>query len=381
MPGRRLTGMVATALGTLVVASPAAAQTVAPGTADGASVVKVGWWWRANDSTPADDTSVGVPQPRSPRVPEGSLPVTAVGGEPEKMSAVEFSIDAPAGSTVDSFTLALRENAEPDAALNQQDAAILACPVTDVFWAHGQGARWSTRPAYDCQAGQVGKRGDEGVWTFDLTGLAKGWTSAFPTRAPAVVLVEDVGAPESFQVTFDGVAAKGIGLRVETTPPPATGTTGTTGTDRGGEAVTAGGAVSGAAVPNDIGAPAGGGPAGPLPGVGSGSVPSGAGAPSLPTVAAGAPLPATGGGVPEVAPPVARASTAIVSTPPPPWYAGISWAGFLLVPFALGLAYVAMLALGPDAQPATGGAQHGVGRALERLQRMRDRVKSRGAPR
>jgi hypothetical protein len=39
----------------------------------------------------------------------------------------------------------------------------------------------------------------------------------------------------------------------------------------------------------------------------------------------------------------------------------------LLAPLALGLAYLAMLALGPDAQPSASSSQRGVSRALERL--------------
>jgi len=62
----------------------------------------------------------------------------------------------------------------------------------------------------------------------------------------------------------------------------------------------------------------------------------------------------------------------------PPWYAGLSGGGLLLLPFALGLGYLLMLALGPDAQPATTTTQHGVGRALDRLRRLSAQVSAKG---
>jgi hypothetical protein len=51
----------------------------------------------------------------------------------------------------------------------------------------------------------------------------------------------------------------------------------------------------------------------------------------------------------------------------PVWYSGIPTGGYLLLPLVLGLAYLLMLALGPDAQPVSGPDRHGVARALERL--------------
>ena len=78
--------------------------------------------------------------------------------------------------------------------------------------------------------------------------------------------------------------------------------------------------------------------------------------------------PAEEGATAETTDPV-TAQTTPVAAPAvvPSWYSGMPKAAFLLVPFALGLAYLAMLALGPDAQPTTTTSRHGVSRALDRL--------------
>lgn len=386
---RRLIGIAAAMLIVATAQAPGAAAAVRPGSTHGATVVKTGWWWRPNDSTPLDDTSVGVPQPSAPRVPEGSLPVSVVGGEPEKIAALEFRIDAKRGSTVDSFTLVLRENAEPGSNVNQEDAAVLACPITDTFWSHGEGARWFTRPAYDCKAAQaVGARKD-GIWTFDLTTLAQAWVSETATSAPAVVLVPGADAPQSFQVIFDGVAAKGIGLNVRTTAPVNNAPSGAA-ADGGiappaDDTQAASPSLSGPAAPSGIVPPVGAAASAPDPvaGSGAGSLP----APDLPdigtagTAGAAGPQASDSSIAPEVAAPVPQTptQTAPVSTAAPPWYAGMHWGAYLLLPLALGLAYLCMVALGPDTQPTGAAARHGVSRALERLQRLSGRALSRGA--
>ena len=378
---RRLIGMAAAVLVVATVQAPGAAAAVKPGASNGATVVKTGWWWRPNDSTPLDNTSVGAPQPSAPRVPEGSLPISAVGGEPEKMAALEFQIDAERGSTVDSFTLVLRENAEPGSNINHEDAAVLACPITDTFWSHGEGARWFTRPAYDCKAGQVAGARKDGIWTFDLTSLAQAWLSTTSTSAPAVVLVPGAEAPQSFQLVFDGIPAKGIGLDVRTTAPVKNPTSlgGGTGMASPPDPPRPEGmSLSGSAAPDAIEPLAGG--AGPAPDLGVGSGAGSAPGISLPDIATAAPRAAdTSSMAPAVAAPAPQTATEAVSTAAPPWYSGMPWPAYLLLPLALALAYVAMLALGPDAQPAAAGTRHGVSRALERLQRLSSRAMTRGS--
>lgn len=354
---RLFTPLVAALLLVCGTAGPAAGRTgqAEPGDAFGGSVLKTGWWWKANE-TPLDETTVPPPQLSPPNVPKGTLPVSTVNGEPEKLSAIEFTVAAKKGSLVESFVLAVRESEQAGVNVNQDAAKVAACPVTDVFWADGQSAKWNARPSYDCDLGLApGVRSKDGVWRFDLTMMAGLWLSPTSTRSPSVVLVEQGEAPESFQVVYDGPKADGIGLHVVTSPAPA-------GLGGGG-----------------AGAPP---PPGPVSegGVGGGPLTSSSGsggaAPSSPPLdAAGAPPPAEA--APEAAP---AADSQLVSTAAagPPWYAGIPRGGLLLVPFALGLAYLVMLALGPDAQPATATAQHGVGRALDRLRRMRAQVATNG---
>ena len=339
------------------IPASAAAQ-VQPGSHSGGSVLKTGWWWAANE-TPLDDTTLSPPQTSPPNVPKGSLPVSAANGEPEKLSAIEFKIAAKKGSMVDSFVLALRESEEPGVNANQETAKVAACPVTDVFWADGQAAKWKARPSYDCDSAMaLGERSKDGVWRFDLTSMAGLWLSPTSTGSASVVLVEQGEAPESFQVVYDGQKAKGIGLKIVTSPPLPAGV----------------GTGIGSATPPSVGGSAGGASSlGSTSGSSAGSLSSApAGAPPMDATVAGAPLPA------EAAPAADTQLAAATMAVAPPWYAGLSGGGLLLLPFALGLGYLLMLALGPDAQPATTTTQHGVGRALDRLRRLRPQVSSKG---
>lgn len=321
---------------------------VRPGTAEGAELVKTGWWWAGNE-TPLDETVVAPPQPSPPNVPKGALPVSATGGEPEKLSALEFALDGEPGGFVEQAVLVLRESADPGATVNAEAAKILACPVTESFWADGAAATWKSRPAYDCDlASAPGERDAKtGVWSFDLTAVASLWTAEGGTGSGSLVLVEGAEAPESFQVAFDGPAAKGIGFAFEVgkapaglPAPSAVGTSGTAST-----------AESGSSLGSSLGSGTAG-TAGPLAG-------------SAEVAPMGEPPAA---GEPAVAAPASAATTPVAAPfAAPAWYSGIPAVGYLLLPLMLGLAYLLMLALGPDAQPASGPSQHGVARALERL--------------
>lgn len=346
--------MLSAVLGSALVvgaASPASAK-VEPGTFRGGEVTKVGWWWVANQP-PAETGLVAFPQERPPNVPKGSLPVAAAGGDPEKLSAIELRLATKPGAMVESATLVLQESTSPGANANAENAKILACPITEAFWADGTAARWSSQPEYDCDTAQAaGVRDEKGRWTFDLTSLASGWLTEGATGSPSFVLVEGVEAPESFQVSFDGTEAKGIGFAATYIPAPKGGAT------TGGSA----GAGSGS---DGLGGTVGGSSTGSLSGGSSGgSLDSG----SL----SGGDVPMDGapvdGGTAVTTDPV-DAGTVPVAAPAVvhPWYSGMPKATFLLLPFALGLAYLAMLALGPDAQPTVHSSQHGVSRALEKL--------------
>jgi hypothetical protein len=361
-----LTKTAALAAATLLVllTTGAANPGVQPGTAKGAELVKTGWWWAANES-PLDDTVVAPPQQTPPNVPKGALPVSAAGGEPEKFTALEFRIDAEPGAFVDKAVLVLRENTEPAATVNAENATILACPVTETFWADGASAAWRARPSYDCDlASAPGERDAKtGTWKFDLTAVASMWVAEGGTGATSVALVEGVEPPEGFQVAFDGPDAEGIGFAFKFSEAPdddgfpltddaasggmATGTTGGSGSS--------GGALTGSIAGGGTGA------AGPL-----------ADTAEVPPVEAVA------------EPTAAEAAEATTFTPvaapyvAPAWYSGIPAAGYALLPLVLGLAYLLMLALGPDAQPAAGPTQRGVGRALERLRTVGAAITTRG---
>lgn len=382
MTAWRLVAMVPLLAG-IGLSGPAMAKEsagVEPGAASGGSVVKTGWWWRPHDVTPLDGTVIDAPDPTAPNVPDGALPVSAVGGEPEKASAIEFKLEAEPGALVESFTLVLRESAEPGANVNQEAAKVVACPVTEAFWAAGDGARWSGMPKHDCTLARApGQRSAKGVWSFDLTSIAQGWLTAGSTNAPAVVLVEDAEPPEGFHVSFDGIAAEGIGFEAVTSAavaPPA----GSPGDGSGGDAPagsvggTGGNGVSGS-VGGSVGGSTGGTTGFSSPSTGTGSLDTG----SLP--AADVPVTASSTEAPAAAPAAAPATTPVAAPAgPQPWYSGIPGAGYLLLPFALGLAYLAMLALGPDAQPAAANTtQRGVGRALEKLRHAGAHVATRKA--
>ena len=337
--------MLAALLGTTValgVAAPASAKPE-PGRTRGGEVTKVGWWWVANQP-PAETGLVAYPQQSPPNIPAGHLPVAATAGEPDKVAAVELLLAAKPGSLVESAKIVLRESASPGANTNAESAKILACPVTEAFWADGMAARWDGKPSYDCDLAQAaGVRDEKGVWTFDLTMLASSWLAEGSTGAASFVLVEGAEAPDSFQVTFAGLADQGIGF-VGKYQAPVKGSTSATGAGpvaSSSSGFGAGGGTSGGWVSSGSLSPAGGTEPGALP------MDSGSAETTDPVAAAT---------VPVAAPAVVR-----------PWYSGLPKAAYVLVPLALGLAYLAMLALGPDAQPSASSSQRGVGRALERL--------------
>lgn len=368
---RHVAVLVTALLIALGAAAPAVAATVAPGTTRGGDVVKTGWWWAANEP-PADSGLVAPPQPTPPNAPAGTLPVAAIGGDPEKVSAIEFSLQAQPGALVESFDLVLRETDEPGANANQGMAKIVACPVVEPFWADGTAAAWKAKPDFDCELAQAaGERNAKGIWSFDLTSIAALWLVEGNTSSMSVVLVEDVDAPESFQVAYDGPAAKGIGIKAVTVAAPKDTTAGF-----GGPAPTEG--TAGSATTG------GAGPGAPLTG---GSSSGGAGISSAPLDAPGVVAPAPdlaagevgeSVGAPVTAPATGTAQVSATPMAAPPWYAGVPKAGMLLLPLTLGLAYLMMLALGPEAQPSAVTARHGVSRALDRLKRVGAQAVARG---
>lgn len=123
-------------------AQVAARQQAPPGGSSGASVVKTGWWWRVNEA-PTGQVPVAPPQAAPPTVPAGALPAAAAAGEPEKVAAIEFALDASPGATVSSFVVTLRESSAPGTNVGNDRAKVVACPITEP-WMSGQALRtWS----------------------------------------------------------------------------------------------------------------------------------------------------------------------------------------------------------------------------------------------
>lgn len=359
----------------------AAAQSseVRPGTSDGAEPRQTGWWSRSNEPPP--DTGLAAPpEAPEPTVPQGSLAVASVLGEPHKVAAVGLSLDGKPGEVVEELVLSLRESTADGVNAGAEEAVVLACPVTEAFWVPAQAGQWKHRPKHDCEAGSVTGVRKDGVWTFDLTSLAGSWLSPTHTGSRAVVLTgppaaaepepgsaeppsapsgppaAPSGPPASFQVVFDGPRADGIGVRAVFGPapsgPPTDGVSdpapGATGTSTGDDAAPAGGFGDVAAGVDGLDAPvadAGELPAGDLP-------PAATGTDAAPVAAEG-----------DDAPALVSASPAA----PAAWYSGLGLPALLMLVLGLGLAYLVMVAMGPDAQPVGGQGRRGVSRALDRM--------------
>lgn len=347
------------------------AARVKPGTARGAKVAKLGWWSRSNEQLP--ETGLAAP-PSVPAVgaPKGSYPVAQIRGEAERIIAIELDVNGEPGSTVTSVRLSIRESGDPTGSPNAASAAIVACPMTEVYWSEIENGPWGTKPTYDCSLGAApGARDDTGVWTFDLTSLASDWLSEDREFAPAVVLVGSPGdgtadgavAPEpgasSFQVAFD--AAKGLGVVARSAPgsdeaaDPDDDPDDDPGATDGSGAVAAGGSGSGGGLGSGGlgggGLDASGGDLGPAPGAGDPVALDDAAAAEDGVEAAAAP---------------ASPTLAPVSSGPLPWHAGLGGRLLLLIP-ALLLGYLVMVAMGPNAQPVVGGGRRGVSRALDKV--------------
>jgi hypothetical protein len=335
LPRIVLSALGAAALGVAVADGAARAEPGDGISATGATVDKVGWWHEKNVATETPAAIVTVPPP--PGVPAGTLAVGAVGGEPDRITAIGILPDALPGDTITSFTLAIKEAGPPAANANTGGAKVVACPIT-AFWVPGTNGTWATKPEFDCAiASAPGTRAEDGTWTFDLRSIGQAWTDPAGTiTADGIVLLEDVDAPDTFETVFatEGAGALVVTLESTSGAPPGTGPTdaGTGGfTDDGG------GSTGGFELP-DIGAgevPVGGIP---TPEV----APPGTTAPAAPPVVGGTP--------------VASAGPNVLGNLP----------GGLVVAVPAFLVLLALLSfsLGPAGEPAAAARQRGVSRAL-----------------
>lgn len=94
-------------------------------------------------------------------VPDGSLPVAAFVGQPEKESY--FTL------TGDGIALELHESSAAGANFGQDQAQILVCKVTETGWELPPGSAPEEAPDYDADRCVDGVRSSEGTWLFDLT--------------------------------------------------------------------------------------------------------------------------------------------------------------------------------------------------------------------
>lgn len=203
------------------VAGTARAETGDGVAATGASVDGLGWWHEKN--VPASTPAAVVTLPPPPGVPEETLAVGAVNGEPDKIAAIGIVPEASLGDTPLRLQLVMAEAEPPAANVATDSAVIVACPITS-FWVAAENGTWETRPEYDCDAAKVaGTRSADGTWTFDLTPIAQLWLAPDTTvPADGVVLVEDVEAPAGFQAVFATSGDGAITVTYEGMAGPAT---------------------------------------------------------------------------------------------------------------------------------------------------------------
>ena len=213
MGKRGLVGIAVIALLTLwpSVASDAQVETGA----EAVSAEKTGWWnslQGIESGTPA--APIGGVYPGFPKeatgVPTGDFSAALRAGEVDKVGAIGILVDAPLGATVEEFTMTLTESADP-AANNGSSAvaAITACPIV-AYWVEGENARFNGRPEADCNLASIpGQRDEEGRWKFDLKAYGQAVLSTSTTFGQNGVLLLPTGAaPETFQVTWAGLASE-----------------------------------------------------------------------------------------------------------------------------------------------------------------------------
>jgi hypothetical protein len=174
-----------------------------------------GWWNRAagpQDAEPANPVRpvIGGVIPAPSTVPANAIAVGALLGEPDKVAAVGFILEAPPDAFADALVLTLKEVPDANANVNVGGAAIVACPITS-FWAGVRNGEFRTRPTCDEAQSVTGTRAATGIWTFDLTLMALGWLDSSTGLAQnGVLLQEAAAAPVSFQVSFGDISTGSV---------------------------------------------------------------------------------------------------------------------------------------------------------------------------
>jgi len=202
--GRRVVVALAVGLGALTLA-PVAATWADTGSSGSVQAISQGWWSELSGAaTPPGSPLQGLvpnqPEP-APDVPDGVVPVAMRFGQVDRVGAIGITVDAPQGSTVNKLILHLKE-ATQTGVQQGTGAAVRACPITDFLQPENDGEP-ANIPNEDCTAHADGVRGDDGTWTFDLTGIANAWMSG--TISVKGIRLDPVGSvPGTFQVGFTG---------------------------------------------------------------------------------------------------------------------------------------------------------------------------------
>ena len=178
-----------------------------------------GWWSQSNRGVESPVGGFTPPLPRSPLVPQGSLPVAATFGEPQSDAAIAIVVPEGMQATRLVMTLAIAEGSGAES--NAAQAALQACPIVS-FWGSTENGKWEDRPEADCSKAAVEGLPTEGErsWSFDLTPIAELWADEFESIGQnGVLITESASPPATFQIAFAGVPG-GVTFDAELAPKP-----------------------------------------------------------------------------------------------------------------------------------------------------------------
>lgn len=184
-----------------------------------------GWWNRLQG--PQEGEPAGNPirpvvpaLPKPPNVPADAISVGATAGQVDKVAAVGIDVVLADGASLGGLTLRLKESGASGANIGAEKAKVLACPATGP-WGPAQNANWQDRPVGDCSIGSAeGVRGEDGIWTFDLAPIGRLWADRFaPLPAYGVVLSVDPAASQSpVQVSWLNSETGKVAVELAATP-------------------------------------------------------------------------------------------------------------------------------------------------------------------
>jgi hypothetical protein len=332
-----------------------------------------GWWNRLQgpqegepEGNPVRPLVPAIPKP--PNVPADAIATGATAGQVDKVAGVGIDVGLAEGATLDGLVLRLKESDANGANVGADKAKVLACPATGP-WGPGQNGAWRDRPPADCSLGSAeGVRAADGTWTFDLAALGRLWADPFaPVPANGVVLsVDPAASPSSVQISWLNFDSGNITVELAATPGvPAP-------TDSGAAVSEPVAAIPAAAPPGSALESPGASRAFPESGSTAGSFASSSGpaaaetATADPDVSANSAPPEPPGEVTLNAAP-AGPGPVLQARPAVDFWERIPAPTALLLPVALGLAFLVSVTLGPAGRPsAVFRREGGLSRALAR---------------